>query len=76
MPSWSWQTVREASSGTCSGRTPLRGTGSQSAIGGSLERFGAPATLERLEAAGSPATLLRVGRVADVTVGVRVADDS
>jgi hypothetical protein len=46
------------------------------AIGGSLQHFGAPATVERLEAAGSPATLLRVGRVADVTVGVRVADHS
>jgi len=46
------------------------------ALSGALARFGGPATVERASVAGSPATLLRVGRVADVTVGVRVADDS
>jgi hypothetical protein len=50
--------------------------GFASAIASSLQGFGAPATIERVEAVGSPATVLRVGPVADVTVGVRVADDS
>jgi len=45
------------------------------ALGGVLSRLGADATLARTEAAGIPATVLRVGTVADVTVGVRVTDD-
>ena len=46
------------------------------ALDGALSQLGAAATLERTEAAGSPATVLRVGRVGDITVGVRVTDDS
>ena len=46
------------------------------AVGGVLSHFGGPATIQRLEAAGRPATVLRVGAVADVAVGVRIAEGS
>lgn len=39
-----------------------------------LERFGAPSTLERTEAAGRAATVLRVGEVAGVRADLMIAD--
>ena len=45
-------------------------------VGGVLSHFGGAATIQRLEAAGSPATVLRVGAVADVAVGVWIAEGS
>jgi hypothetical protein len=45
-------------------------------IGQVLDRFGGPASLERVEAAGHPATLLLIGRLADVTVRARVSEGS
>jgi len=46
-----------------------------SVVGDALSHFGGPASIQRLQAAGRPATVLRVGRVEEVRVGVRVADD-
>jgi hypothetical protein len=45
-----------------------------SAIHGVLDRFGGPATLERVDVAGRPATVLEVGALNGVTARARVVE--